>query len=364
MAILLNDNLNVVAAKPVDYRYGPHTDTAAALTAIPLYQRYKGLVVGIIENETLVEYWFNLGVADEDLELKTLLPSTYSDKRTLISAGSNLNSNKYYIVNSSGGPLTVVLPSSPITGDFIWLQDAAGTWGTNAVTVDRNGKKILGIEDSLSLNVSDKVTLLTYVGGVIGWDVKELTGDSVVGSTGLIGYIGATGPAGPSGASGPSGLSAYQSAVAQGFLGSEYDWLHTLPVPLKEQVYIASTEVTAPESSPFNINVKAYQAYLFLQGFGQDFSVNFRGDNTTSLNSLLSTGEAITCALTVVNQANPVKLYKLFVDGVEVSLTYNYLGIDASAYEVGSYAIYLVKTGNNQFFVTVNQSPLQPTSIP
>jgi len=364
MAILLNDNLNVAAAKPVDHRYGPYADTAAALAAIPSYQRYEGLSVGVIESGNVVEYWFASGITNGDLEVK--LPSN-SDGRTVVAVSSILQSNKYYLVDSSAATITVALPASPFQGDFIWLQDAKGTWGTNNITVNNNGSNIVGLNDSLSLDVSDALVILTYIGGTTGWDVKELAGDFTEGATGAgSGEPGATGATGATGAVGPSGsdgLSAYQIAVNQGFAGSEYDWLHTLPTPLKEQVSVSAAAVDAPFSSPYNINIKNNQAYLFLSGFNQDFSLNFRGDSSTSLNGLLAVGEAITCSLTVVNTSTARKLTHIFIDGTEVAQSYWYLGNDPAAYETGVYAVYMVKTGNNQFFVTVNQAPLQPVVV-
>lgn len=366
MAILLNDNLNIAAARPVDSRYGPYSSAEQAIQNLAIYRRYEGLTVGVVESGSIVEYWFKDGIADEDLELKTQASSS-SDGRIVVSISSVLQSNKYYLVDSSSGTLTVALPASPFQGDFIWLQDAKGSWYTNNVTVNRNGNNIIGLNDNLSLDVNDAVVILTYVGGSIGWDIKELAGDFTEGASGgSYGEIGATGPQGATGAIGPSGsdgLSAYQMAVNQGFTGSEYDWLHTLPTPLKEQVSVSVTSVNAPFNSPYNINIKNNQAYLFLSGFNQNFSLNFRGDGNSSLNGLLAAGEAVTCSLTVVNSAVAYKLSHIFIDGTEVPQSYWYLGADPVAYETGVYAIYIVKTGNNQFFVTVNQAPLQPVAV-
>ena len=64
MAILLNDNLKIAVAKPVDNRYGPYVDTATALSQIAVFQRYPGLTVGIRDSGDVVEYWFKDGVTD------------------------------------------------------------------------------------------------------------------------------------------------------------------------------------------------------------------------------------------------------------------------------------------------------------
>lgn len=70
MAILLNDNLDVAAIKPVDSRYGTYTSISEANAAIPAIKRYRGLTVGIISNEILIEYWYETGIANTDLVIK------------------------------------------------------------------------------------------------------------------------------------------------------------------------------------------------------------------------------------------------------------------------------------------------------
>ena len=47
-----------------------------------------------------------------------------------------------YFVNTSGGAVTVTLPSSPSAGDILAIADLNGTFDTNAVTLCRNGSKI------------------------------------------------------------------------------------------------------------------------------------------------------------------------------------------------------------------------------
>lgn len=51
------------------------------------------------------------------------------------------------------------------------------------------------------------------------------------GPQGIQGPTGATGPQGPEGPAGPDGISAYEVAVANGFVGTETDWLNSLVGP-------------------------------------------------------------------------------------------------------------------------------------
>ena len=79
MAIILNDNLQINAGKPIDSRYlttgnTVYTSTGATNLAIPVPLRYTGLTVNILGTE----YWYKTGVANINLIQKkydTVLPT-------------------------------------------------------------------------------------------------------------------------------------------------------------------------------------------------------------------------------------------------------------------------------------------------
>ena len=76
MAILLNDNLNLAAPKPVDSRYGPYISLALAISSVPSVNRYLGLTVGVIDtNGDVVEYWFLNCTTDSCLVVKETAPN-------------------------------------------------------------------------------------------------------------------------------------------------------------------------------------------------------------------------------------------------------------------------------------------------
>lgn len=72
MAIPLSDNIYTESNKPSDARYGPYASVALAKSSVPVPYRHEGLVVGIIEEGKIVDYWWEAGTGDEDLvEKKT-----------------------------------------------------------------------------------------------------------------------------------------------------------------------------------------------------------------------------------------------------------------------------------------------------
>lgn len=79
MAILLNDNLTVQeAGLHLDSKYGPYGSMVTALTSVPITVRARGLTVGIIENNSLKEYWFKDGINNINLTEKNISTSSGS----------------------------------------------------------------------------------------------------------------------------------------------------------------------------------------------------------------------------------------------------------------------------------------------
>src|SRR5690606_22284315 len=70
MAIPLSDNIYTESNKPSDARYGPYASTSLAKSSVPVPYRHIGLVVGIIEEGSTVEYWWESNTSDEGLVVK------------------------------------------------------------------------------------------------------------------------------------------------------------------------------------------------------------------------------------------------------------------------------------------------------
>ena len=98
------------------------------------------------------------------------------------------NGNGYFI-NTSGGAITVTLPSSPSAGDIIALKDYANTWDNNNVTVARNGSKINGQCACATLDTESQSVTLIYVDSTKGWQSIQDGTSNVSGQA----YITATG---------------------------------------------------------------------------------------------------------------------------------------------------------------------------
>jgi hypothetical protein len=82
--------------------------------------------------------------------------------------------NDRLFVDTSGGAFTITLPATPAVGDNVRFMDLAGTFGTNNLTVARNGSNIFGVADNLVVTNNDAAFQLIYTGATHGWKLAEL----------------------------------------------------------------------------------------------------------------------------------------------------------------------------------------------
>ena len=78
-----------------------------------------------------------------------------------------------YFINTTGGAFEMDLPAGSI-GDEVAFVDYAGTFDTNALTIDQNGtEKIAGSTDPLTVSTERAANTLVYVDGTQGWLLKN-----------------------------------------------------------------------------------------------------------------------------------------------------------------------------------------------
>lgn len=307
----------------------------------------------------------------------------------LINSNTSALSNKWYLADTSSAGFTLTLPASPSQGDFIWIQDAKRTWSTNPVLVVAGGQQnIYGDSEDLSLNVEDALVLFTYVGGTVGWDVKNVSGDynlsdlvgatgstGVTGLTGSTGIQGATGPEGPTGASGsgatgargptgftgstgaqgPSGATGPQGATGAnstvpGPTGATGVFPEFMPNPIKERVEIISTAV----NQSITVNVTEKQIYYYYNGVSTNFNINLT--YTGGFNSL-SVGDSVSVTIIMRHYSGTARsLNTVTLDG-EAFGVYWYSGNPiAVANAISTFTFNIIKMATNSFTVLGTQT--------
>lgn len=173
-----------------------------------------------------------------------------------------------------------------------------------------------------------------------------------------------------------AGVEVYLTGASAGYVYNGATWVEsvsatstttltnkTLTTPLinagilaspEERISISSTSA----SGTTNIDLISTTVKNFTSNAAANWTFNFRGDGSTTLNSILTTGDAITCAIMVPQGTTAYYPTGVTVDGN--SLTPKYQGGDApsagnaSSTDVYSYTI--IKTGDATFSVFGSQS--------
>lgn len=92
---------------------------------------------------------------------------------SIANSNATMSVNRGYFVDTTGGAKTMTLPTGVTIGDTVRINDLAGTFGTNNLTVARNGSNIQGIADDLVVSVNQSSFGLVYSNGTYGWKLLE-----------------------------------------------------------------------------------------------------------------------------------------------------------------------------------------------
>lgn len=126
---------------------------------------------------------------------------------TVQATNFNAVANTGYPVNTSGGAITATLPASPTYGQIILFTDYAGTFGTNGLTINRNGQKIFGLTNNFVLNITRSAIGFVFTDTTQGWIQYEGVDGSRLSQYSVSGLLVAGGGAG--GGNGGGGAGGY-----------------------------------------------------------------------------------------------------------------------------------------------------------
>jgi hypothetical protein len=105
---------------------------------------------------------------------------------------SNFNAaaGEGYFVNTSSGAITATLPASPSIGDTIEFKDYSGSFGTNNLTIDPNGNKFEGLNDTNHTASQNRQSLtITFSDSTKGYVLTASANSTASSNTGLFNIV-------------------------------------------------------------------------------------------------------------------------------------------------------------------------------
>lgn len=75
------------------------------------------------------------------------------------------------MANTTSAAWTLTLPASPTAGTKVTVSDYAGKFGTNNLTVARNGSNMLGTTENYVCDIKNETRVFEYIDATQGWRV-------------------------------------------------------------------------------------------------------------------------------------------------------------------------------------------------
>jgi len=209
-----------------------------------------------------------------------------------------------------------------------------------------NGLQSYGVVDTGNLSVAGTTTL---TGGIAGTSVNLAT--NVTGTLPIAnGGIGATTLAG---ANIPVVNAANTFTALQTFSGST----SVLAMAMSNAGEVATVSATAATGT-INYDVTTQSVLYYTTSASANWTVNIRGNGTTSLNTLMAVGQSVTVAFLVTQGATAYYNSALTIDGT--SVTPKYQGGTAwssgNASGIDSYVYTIIKTASATYTVLASQT--------
>jgi hypothetical protein len=134
-----------------------------------------------IQANTAVQYiYFNDTTSNQWAEMEAFQSfssggsSSSSFTWNIANSNATMSASNGYFVDTSGGAKTMTLPASAVIGDTVRINDLAGTFGANNLTVARNSSNIQGVAQDLLVSIDQSSFGLVYSNSTYGWKLLEL----------------------------------------------------------------------------------------------------------------------------------------------------------------------------------------------
>jgi len=263
-------------------------------------------------------------------------------------------SNHYYLQTDGTGNLTWSIGTGNMQGNGtvsgantqIQFNDGGMSFGGNAgFTFDKTTGNV------------DIPGNLNVVGNIFGNLVPNYA--NFAGTAFNVAGGNVSGPVSNAAYADTAGLSVYVTANAQSNITS-LGTLTSLTVAGMTSIQEAKEKVTldGPPASTLDFNILTQAIVYNIGNATNDFIINFRGNNTTTLNSIMSNGESITCAYLNTNSTTGYYLSGIKIDGTTVTPKWVYpTGAPAVGISNGVdiYNFNIIKTNTSTYTVIASR---------
>jgi Ran-binding protein 9/10 len=79
----------------------------------------------------------------------------------------------FLMADTSGGPFTITLPTSPTLGDTIHIHDIAGKFDVSNLTLGRNNQNIMGLAENMVVDTKYATFSLVFSNAAYGWRIVQ-----------------------------------------------------------------------------------------------------------------------------------------------------------------------------------------------
>jgi hypothetical protein len=286
--------------------------------------------------------------------------------------------------SSEGGTFTVSSNATENnTGSTIVFRNASGDFSAGTITASLTGS-VTGAASLNVLRAGDTMTGSLYTRGAFGmrsssivgnpimYDVQDQAGatvleigraDNVAATTAIDIHTGATSVdydtrlefTGGNGVSGNGVLTIRAATVTLQSAGI-FNSTATLGASTIEAVSINPAALTGSVT----LNVKTNAVHYYTANASGNWTLNFRGDGSTTMNVFLSTGQSATVVLLATQGGAAFYPTAYTVDGTSVGVTVEWLGGAAptggNASGIDSYSFTIIKTGASAYTVLASQA--------